>query len=67
MVGKMLKLIKEQYRENFNQNKFPALDPTTPWYNFTLYCESCYSLGFKPSLSSYIRYNTYYKSLFKEK
>lgn len=67
MVEKILKNMTEHWRANFNRSEYPALDCTTPWYNFNLYCESCYSLGFKPSLSSYIRYNTYYKSLFKEK
>jgi len=60
--------MKELFLENckFTQSKFPTLDPKTPWYNFNLYVESCNSLGFKPSITSYIRYNTYYKSLFKE-
>ena len=45
---------------------YPALDSTTSWYNFNLYVESCNSLGFKPSVTSYVRYNAYYKSLFTE-
>jgi len=51
---------------NFTQSDFPTLDPSAPWYNFHLYMESCNSLGFKPSITSYVRYNTYYKSLFQE-
>jgi hypothetical protein len=50
-----------------SNSKFPNLDKSTPWYNFTLYMESCNSLGFKPSITSYVRYNTFYKSSFLEK
>ncbi len=64
----MIRFILDLWKENcnFTQSQFPTLDSSTPWYNFNLYCESCYSLGFKPSVTSYVRYNTYYKSLFKE-
>jgi hypothetical protein len=64
-----LKLMNLLLKENFNSNlkKNHALDSTTPWYNFNLYCECCYSLGFNPSVNSYVKYNTYYKSLFIEK
>jgi hypothetical protein len=60
----MLKHIVEKWRAN--SEGLPALDPTTCWYNFNLYMECCNSLGFKPSITSYIRYNEYYKELFKE-
>lgn len=60
----MSKPIVEKWQVNFES--FPALDPTTPWYNFNLYVECCNSLGFKPSITSYIRYNEYYKALFTE-
>jgi hypothetical protein len=60
----MLKHIVEKWRAN--SEGFPTLDSTTPWYNFSLYIECCNSLGFKPSITSYIRYNEYYKALFTE-
>jgi len=44
-----------------NQSGFPTLDPTTPWYEFNSYLECCYSLGIKPSLTKFMRYNDYYK------
>jgi len=57
-----------KHSNNYISNsKFPALDQTTPWYNFNLYVESCNSLGFKPSVTSFVRYNAYYKELFAEK
>ena len=51
----------------YYNSSYPALDISTPWYNFSLYIECCNSLGFKPSITSYIRYNAYYKTLFTEK
>lgn len=41
----------------------PALDPTTPWYEWHSYLECCNSLGVTPSLQRFIRYNNYYKSV----
>lgn len=49
-----------------NQNDYLKLYKTTPWYNFNLYLDCCYSLGVSPSISSYIKYNKYYKTLFTE-
>ncbi len=43
--------------------KYPALDPTTPWYWFNSYCESCQSLGVKPSLQRFMAYQRYLKSI----
>ena len=37
------------------------LDSTTPWYEFLSYQECCYSLGCKPSITRFVRYNRYYK------
>ena len=45
----------------YTSTQHPALDPTTPWYEFNSYCECCYSLGFDPSLSKWMKYNQYYK------
>ncbi len=50
----------------YYDERYPALDPTTPHYNFNSYIECCNSLGRKPSITSYVRYNEYYKSLFIE-
>lgn len=45
----------------YTSNQFPALDPTTPWYEFNSYCECCYSLGVTPSVGRFIAYNNYFK------
>ena len=37
----------------------PALDPTTPWYEFLSYQYCCWSLNRPVRLSSFIRYNNY--------
>jgi len=50
----------EQLEENY---KFPTLDPTTPWYEFLLYQESCWSLGRPVRLTSFICYNAYLKEI----
>jgi len=39
--------------------KHPALDPTTPHYEFLSYQECCWSLKRPVRLSSFIRYNNY--------
>ena len=70
-VGRKMKRFWKQLNNYINHqvrssSKFSALDNSTPWYNFHLYMESCNSLGFRPSVSSYVRYNAYYKSLFTE-
>lgn len=46
----------------YNQ-KYPALDPTTSFYEFTSYLECCNSLGVKPSLTRFMRYNNYLKEI----
>ena len=46
---------------------YHILDPTTPWYEFMSYLECCHSLNVTPSVNRFIRYNEYYKKLFKEK
>lgn len=48
--------------QNENQNGFPKLDSTTPWYEFNSYIECCNSLGVKPFVTKFIRYNEYYKN-----
>lgn len=45
-----------------NQNGLPELDPTTAWYEFLSYQECCWSLGVKPSVNKFIRYNQYFKN-----
>ena len=46
-----------------SQGEHPALDPSTPWYEWISYLECCNSLGIKPSLGRFIRYNEYYRSI----
>jgi hypothetical protein len=45
----------------YTDPKFPALDPTTSFYEFNSYLECCRSLGVTPSLTKFIRYNEYFK------
>lgn len=46
---------------------YHELDPTTPWYEWLSYLECCASLGVKPSLSKFLRYNEYYRSVQEDK
>lgn len=43
--------------------EYPALDSTTPYYEFLSYLECCESLNIKPSVRRFISYNKYYNSL----
>lgn len=44
---------------------YHVLDPTTPWYEFLMYCEICHQLGIEdqPSMNRYMRYRNYLKSV----
>jgi hypothetical protein len=46
-----------------NQNGFPTLDPTTPWYEFLSYQECCWSLDRPVRITGFIRYNAYLKEI----
>lgn len=46
---------------------YHVLDETTPWFEWLSYQECCWSLGVKPSLTRFIRYNQYYNSVLNEK
>lgn len=41
----------------------PALDPSTPYYEYLSYLECCNSLQIKPSMNRFLAYNRYYKSV----
>jgi len=43
----------------------PAMDPTTPHYEFNSYLECCNSLQIKPSMNRFLAYNRYYNSVLK--
>lgn len=45
--------------------KYPALDPTTPYYEFLCYCEICYQLNVpeQPSIGRFMKYRNYLKSI----
>ena len=43
--------------------EYPALDPTTPHYEFNSYIECCKSLDVEPSLRRYFGYRNYLKSI----
>lgn len=47
-------------------NKFPALDPTTAWYEYLSYQECCRSLNVPESLQRWMNYQKFYKNDFKE-
>lgn len=49
---------------NYNPD-LPALDPTTPQYEFNSYLECCNSLQIKPSMNRFLAYNRYYNSVLK--
>jgi len=42
---------------------YHELDPTTPWYEWLMYCEICHQLGVKdqPKLGRYMAYRRYLK------
>lgn len=43
--------------------RYPALDSTTPYYEFNSYVECCESLGVTPSLQRFMAYQRYFKSI----
>ena len=50
-----------------NSKKYPyhELDPTTPWYEWLMYCEICHQLNVvgQPSLGRFAAYRRYLKSV----
>jgi len=44
---------------------YHELDPTTPWYEFLMYCEICHQLDVKnqPNMLRYMRYQQYLKEV----
>jgi hypothetical protein len=52
------------FRKNigYYSMEYPALDPTTPHYEFNCYVECCESLGVSPSLHRFMAYQRYYKN-----
>jgi len=44
---------------------YPALDASTPYFEFLSYLECCESLGVKPNMNRFIGYNRYYNSIIK--
>jgi hypothetical protein len=42
---------------------YPTLDSTTSHYEFLSYLECCNSLSVKPSITRFVRYNRYYRSV----
>ena len=45
------------------QQPYHVLDSTTPWYEYLSYLECCASLGVESSLTRWIRYTNYYRSV----
>jgi hypothetical protein len=45
--------------------EYHELDPTTPWYEFLMYCEICQQLDVpgQPSLGRYMSFRRYLKSV----
>jgi hypothetical protein len=56
--------IKLDPRENMGYYNidYPALDSTTPWYEFLSYLECNKSLNQKPSVNRFVKYNNYFKA-----
>lgn len=52
-----------QKNKIYNFMEYHELDPTTPWYEFLMYCEICHQLGVKdqPKLGRYMAYRRYLK------
>lgn len=54
---------------NFRKNmgyytmEYPALDPTTPHYEFNCYVECCKSLDRPVSIGSFMRYRAYLREI----
>ncbi len=57
----MVKIDLSKYRSGQN----PALDPTTPWFEWLSYCECCVSLNVpgQPHLGRFMRYRQYLKEI----
>ena len=51
-----------KYMGYYNSN-YPALDKTTPWFEFNSYIFACESLGVIPSIQRFMRYQQYLKSI----
>lgn len=47
----------------YYDSRYPALDSTTPWFEFNSYIECCKSLNVKPSVQRFMGYQRYIKSL----
>jgi hypothetical protein len=47
----------------YSDPNYPALDKTTPWFEFNLYFECCKSLDVKPSVQRFLAYNRYLKNV----
>lgn len=61
--------MKINFREivGHTDSRYPALDPTTSYYEFLSYQECCKSLNVKGSIQKFMRYNSYYKEIMNEK
>lgn len=58
------KVLEQHMRELSVENyKFPALDQTTPWFEFLSYQESCWSLDRPVRLGSFMRYQAYLREI----
>jgi hypothetical protein len=49
----------------FESSLYQTLDPTTPWYEWIMYCECCESLQVpgQPHLGRYTKYRNYLKEV----
>ena len=64
--GKRLMRFWKHLKTYTQTTQHPALDPTTPWYEFISYSECCNSLGINPSINTFVRYNEYFKEILSE-
>ena len=47
----------------YYDERYPALDPTTPHYEFNSYVRCCESLGVPVRLQSFMRYQQYLRDI----
>ena len=61
----MKRLFDFQKIRGYSDERYPAIDPTTPWAEFNYYCEACRSLGVtnQPHMNRYMAYRSYLKSV----
>ena len=65
MGGVLKEMIDFRKNMGYYSMEHPALDPTTPWYEWLCYCEICHQLNVpnQPSVGRFMRYRNYLKEI----